>query len=155
MTIGQGSLVGGTIVRGRGVELTWDAAGQRRSATTAANVSTAGQPGTTPSGAHRESYSYSDDGQLVSVTQANATDGVTFGAATLLASYTRDALGRVLGDTSNATTTYRYVWRDGALASSVTLTKKDGSTQSLYGYDEAGRLTGLTLTGGARRARWR
>ncbi|QXT34430.1 LysM peptidoglycan-binding domain-containing protein [Sphingomonas sanguinis] len=54
------------------------------------------------------------------------------------------------GATSNATTTYSYVWRDGPLTSAVTLTNTDGTTQSLYAYDEAGRLLGVTLTGGVR-----
>lgn len=218
VVLSQGEASGSAIVRGRGVSLLYDAAGQRVSATTAANISTAGHaPGTTPTGEHRERYAYADDGQLVAVYQANATSPGAFGAETLLASYQRDALGRVTaetqydpdgvtvarsryqiaydnrgrvveeratqrrgsesfssystnrynpdgtlassavqswkdggGDTTNATTTYAYTWRDGPLTSAVTLTNRDGSTQSLYAYDDGGRIQSVTLTGGTR-----
>ncbi|WP_322966413.1 DUF6531 domain-containing protein [Sphingomonas fuzhouensis] len=217
VVLDQGERAGGTIVRGGGVSLLYDAAGQRVSATTATGVTAAGQEGTASSGEHRERYVYSDDGQLVAVYQSDAVTAGSFGPETLLASYQRDALGRVLseqqydpdgatvvrsrygiaydnrgrvtaesatqrrgtetynsystnwynpdgtlsssavqswkdggGTTSNATTTYRYVWRDGPLTSAVTLTNTDGTTQSLYGYDEAGRLQSVTLTGGTR-----
>lgn len=217
VVLDQGEQSGGVIVRGSGVSLLYDAAGQRVSATTAAGVAAAGQASATSAAEHRERYAYSDDGQLVAVYQSDAVTAGSFGPETLLASYQRDALGRVLseqqydpdgvtvvrsrygiaydnrgrvtaesatqrrgsetynsyatnwynpdgtlsssavqswkdggGATSNATTTYSYVWRDGPLTSAVTLTNTDGTTQSLYAYDEAGRLLGVTLTGGVR-----
>ena len=54
------------------------------------------------------------------------------------------------GSTGNATTTYGYAWREGALTARQTLTNTDGSTASVYGYDPGGRLTRVELTGGAR-----
>lgn len=227
VTISQGTLVGSgataSIVRGWGVELTYDAAGQRMTATTAAGQGTPGYapPGspapTTNAGAHREIYGYSDDGYLTAVDQADADGNGLFATPVALARYTRDALGRTLaesnydaaganversrsairydnrdqvlgetdvqrqgsdtftsntsnfysaagtlsssstqswkssgGTTSNDTTSYAYLWRDGALTSQVTLSNTDGTTQSLYVYDNAGRLNQVQLTGGAR-----
>jgi YD repeat-containing protein len=220
VVISQGSLVNGTIVRGWGVEMTYDAAGQRKTATTSTGVTAPGNAaagsGTADASAHREIYSYSDDGQLTAVTQADAGANGLFGQTKALASYTRDAMGRVLaendydaqgnlahsrssivydnrdqvlsesdtqrqgtevyysyqsnwygadgmlastatqtwkqsgGSTTNATTTYQYIWRDSAQTSQATLTNTDGTTHSNYTYDIVNRLVKVDLPDGVR-----
>jgi len=156
----KGQRSGSVISRGTsGVDLTYDAAGRRTSAT-----STVGGI------ARRENYGYTYDGylQAVTVQVTPATDLTDFGTAKTLATYTRDAMGRVThlseyepnGTTISYTRDLVYNGKSEVLTEQTNTLRDVGSgndrtmTSSAYSYGSASDGTG-PYSGALRRVQTR
>ncbi|HEX8232616.1 MAG TPA: hypothetical protein VF559_04630, partial [Caulobacteraceae bacterium] len=166
MTLAKGVLSGGSIVRGdNGVNIGWDASGRRASVTRTVRWDEVEQePGTTTvihhSAAQTETYAYTDDGYLKSVTindpeldSKNPLPGV--GGPVVRARDVRDAMGRVtahyeydgFGNERYSRTAIHYDANSKILDEHVKTVRDDmvSEADSEYAYEAArGVLTGVT-----------